>query len=232
MLDLGAFSTGLLYYNYNVLVGLAPNAILISNGDNDTYPIWLLQQKGIRKDVTLLNSSLLYIDDYRNKMFKELGLNPWNPFIKPFPITAAEYEQGEKRMKTEMLAKLSENKYKAPVYIAVTCGELYAKANENNLYLTGLTYQYSKTPIDNIALIRRNFEKNYALDYIDKDFYLDLSSYYAKTSNMNYVIPMLKLWDHYKLAGEIEKADGLKQKIMAIVKGREEEKETLAYLNQ
>lgn len=232
MLDLGAFSTGLLYYNYNVLVGLAPNAILISNGDNDTYPIWLLQQKGIRKDVTLLNSSLLYIDDYRNKMFKELGLNPWNPFIKPFPITAEEYEQGEKRMKTEMLAKLSENKYKAPVYIAVTCGELYAKANENNLYLTGLTYQYSKTPIDNIALIRRNFEKNYALDYIDKDFYLDLSSYYAKTSNMNYVIPMIKLWDHYKLAGEIEKADGLKQKIMAIVKGREEEKETLAYLNQ
>jgi hypothetical protein len=49
---------------------------------------------------------------------------------------------------------------------------------------------------------------------------------------MNYVIPMIKLWDHYKLAGEIEKADGLKQKIMAIVKGREEEKETLAYLNQ
>ncbi len=230
-LDLGAYSPGLMYYNYNVLMGLEPNAILISNGDNDTYPIWLLQQKGIRKDVTLLNTSLLYLDDYRNKMFAELGLKPFEPFKKPFPITQEEYDAGEKRMRTEMLELLSQNKYQSPVYIAVTCGELYAKENEKNLYLTGLTYQYSKTNIDNIALLRKNFELNYALDYLDKDFYFDRSSYYSKQSNMNYVIPMIKLWEHYKLCGEKLKAEKIKSQILSIVKGRPEEQETAAYLN-
>ncbi len=231
-LDLGAYSPGLMYYNYNVLISLEPNAILISNGDNDTYPIWLLQQRGIRKDVTLLNSSLLYLDDYRNKMFAELGLKPFEPFKKPFPITMEEYQAGEKRMRTEMLDILSQNKYKSPVYIAVTCGDLYAKENQDNFYLTGLTYQYSKTNIDNIALLRKNFELNYALDYLDKEFYFDLSSYYAKESNMNYIIPMVKLWEHYKLCGEKSKADKIKLQILSIVKGREEEKETADYLNQ
>lgn len=33
---------------------------MISNGDNDTYPVWVLQKaKNIRKDVTLLNISML-----------------------------------------------------------------------------------------------------------------------------------------------------------------------------
>ncbi len=231
-LDLGAYSPGLLYYNYNVLIGLEPNAILITNGDNDTYPIWLLQQRGIRKDVTLLNTSLLYLDGYRNTMFAELGLKPFEPFKKPFPITMEEYQAGEKRMRTEMLDILSQNKYKSPVYIAVTCGDLYAQENQNNFYLTGLCYQYSKTNIDNVALLRKNFELNYALDYLDKDFYFDLSSYYAKESNMNYVVPMVKLWEHYKLCGETSKADKIKLQILSIVKGREEEKETADYLNQ
>lgn len=231
-LDLGAYSPGLMYYNYNVLIGLEPNAILISNGDNDTYPIWLLQQRGIRKDVTLLNSSLLYLDDYRNKMFAELGLKSFEPFRKPFPITMEEYQAGEKKMKTEMLEILSQNKYKSPVYVAVTCGDLYTKENENNFYLTGLTYQFSKTNIDNIALLRKNFELNYALDYLDKDFYSDRSASYASSSNMNYIIPMVKLWEHYKLCGETDKAQKIKKQILIIVKGKPEEKETEAYLNQ
>ncbi|MCB1058622.1 MAG: hypothetical protein KDB65_00190 [Calditrichaeota bacterium] len=47
-------------YNYNVLIGLEQNAVLISNGDNDTYPVWILQRiLNVRPDVTLANMSLL-----------------------------------------------------------------------------------------------------------------------------------------------------------------------------
>lgn len=226
----GETSAGLLNYNYNVMAGLKENAILITTGDNDTYPIWILQaEKGFRKDVTAINTSLIMIKEYRERLFKELG-------VAPLTYDPSASDELGKKFKNELLEILAANKTNRPVYLALTasneCEGKMLETNAANLYLTGLAYEYSTTAIDNMALLKKNFEQNYALDYLDKYFVADVSIDFVKHVNTNYVVPMVKLYDHYMLAGQIQLAEGMKQKVLKIVAGTEEETEVKKYFKK
>ena len=61
----GGFFPAIMEYNKNIMASCKPNAILFTNGDNDTYPMWFLQFiDGYRQDITVINLSLLNVPWY------------------------------------------------------------------------------------------------------------------------------------------------------------------------
>ncbi len=78
-------------FAYDYLNSCAPNAIIFTNGDNDTFPLWYAQDvEGIRPDIRIVNLSLLntdwYIDQMKMKAYQSDPL--------PFSLTHDKYIQG------------------------------------------------------------------------------------------------------------------------------------------
>ncbi len=207
MYEANELSSGLINYGYNVLMTLKPNSIIITYGDNETYPIWLLQDVyNLRKDVIVMALPMLTVKDYRTIMFKKIGI-PNNSSKDDNEKNHETFEENQHEIASYILSNINLNEHH--VYISLGANHTVKKF-EKNLYLVGLALEYSKTNIDNIALLRNNFENKYALDYTKIIFGYDISASIVNKMNTNYFPGILKLYNYYKSAGDIDAAEKMK----------------------
>lgn len=144
-------ATGLLEYNYNVLMSVANNAILFTNGDNDTYPLWLLQHvKGIRPDVAVFNVYMIQQPAYLNRMLKTKGI----------AIALEKFsELDDDHRIPELCNAIATASPATPIYFALSVDNGHTKSLAKNLYVTGLASRYSPRRLDNLALLHKKYKK-------------------------------------------------------------------------
>jgi len=144
-------------YAYNILAGLDQDAIVFTNGDNDTFPIWYLQEvEKFRTDVTVVNLSLVNLPWY----IKQLKHNP----VKPLAIKRSDEEidalrhrvfedpkTGERTIimiKDYMVHDIITTNYSGvnnPVFFAVTIPQENMARYFPNMVMEGMAYRLTDT---------------------------------------------------------------------------------------
>jgi tetratricopeptide (TPR) repeat protein len=134
-------------YAYNMLVPLERDAIVFTNGDNDTFPLWYIQEvERLRPDVRVVNLSLLNTPWYIRQ------LRDQDPKV-PLSYTDAElaalmpYRDEETGnivwVKDLAVANIVENnRWRRPLYLAVTVPDQMGL--EKRLSLEGLVFRVNR----------------------------------------------------------------------------------------
>ncbi len=153
-------------YAWNLLMSCEKDALLFTYGDNDTYPLWALQQAfGIRKDIRVVNLSLLnaswYIKHCKNNEPKapitmsDRRIDRLIPELNPFlndtdyimpsahiPVTLPGRDKREVFYLNDKIVMhiIDKNKWKKPLYFVASVSPEHFMGLEPYIRQEGMVY--------------------------------------------------------------------------------------------
>jgi hypothetical protein len=204
---------GILSHNYNTLVSCNNDAILFTNGDNDTYPALMLQDvKSIRPDVSILNIHGIYSTrEYLEVSLKERGIKLDTDELSYEHIT---------QFLPDLLTSLNKTAPDTPIHFSLAFYKPYFEHIKNNISLEGFVYTYDKNHQLDEEKHKDIITNRLQLDYLEYGWYNDLhvSEPLVNQLNLNYVEPFLLLAEYYNSQDDNENAQKWKNKALMLAK--------------
>lgn len=193
MIEANIYSNSNMMWNYNALQSIDKNGLIVTNGDMDSMPKWVLQYGlGIRQDVLVANRWMLaYSDEYRKSIFSKANLTDPNKNRADFKTTADYVDYLTK----EILTKTSR-----PVYMSTGTGiDFFRKYQlDDYMYVVGNAIKYSEADFNNTRVIRENFENKFYMEYLLQNFQSHPQDEVVKTRmNLTYLPGLIHMRDHY-----------------------------------
>lgn len=186
----GGISSALLDVASDLLLSVDPNGIVITNGEMDTYPALVKQRNfGVRKDVLVIDQRLLADAAYRAHCWARAKA------VGSVPTDGVAFVRGLLDATTR------------PVFLALSLDPTWAKALENELYVTGIALRYSHQRVDNIPQLEQRWKSM-------------TRNMYAGPLTANYLLPGAVLLRHYRSVGDETKAAQMEHTVRGIAEAQ------------
>lgn len=161
----------------NYLNSCAPNAILFTYGDNDTFPLWYAQEvEGVRRDIRIVNLSLLaggwYIDQINRKAYESDRV--------PITFTHDQYHEGVRDIVPVQERFKSANLKDVMEFVASEHPNTKVRSAYNNEVMDYIPTKNVYVPVDAEKVIANGTVKSK-----DADLIVDKLEIQIKKNNLN-----------------------------------------------
>ncbi len=153
-------------FGRNYLASVAPNGIIFCNGDNDTFPLWYLQEvEGFRTDVRAVNLSYLATDWYISQMQRAA----YESAPLPMQADATTYAYDERQFCYFVQPDPT------PMEALKSLQSIYSADSKNNLYgINEIKYPVVYIPVDADQAVKAGVVREEQRDQIEQSINLNL----------------------------------------------------------